>query len=686
MNSQNNIDFFLFSPSLLGETGRGGTAGPDRPNELKIMYEMLKHAVRTIAGVCDGARAQDGVGFNGTDTRFGRWLANQEEWKLKWAIKAHKILLKYSETQLARAGINYHAIPDPRDEGDEWAENRPVCTIEDLEGVDWTEPKTVSCKDGKKRTVEDAPIPDGFWDLWKAKKPFIKATGISVSSYGGAWKLVRWTELEPEPEIPTVDDTELDEILAGCNWNPLYDYQVPHAQKMLKALKKFGYGLDGSSTGTGKTYTECVVVREAKLRPLVVCPKPVIHGWLKTLNALGMEFLGIANYELAREGKMRVQVGKYTRGRNKGQPKFEVVDCPYIKVTLNPKEGRYEPKNIITFDLPEDGVLIFDEAHRCKNRDTNNAQMMKACVEAKCNRLLLTATLASSPLKLDAPGYALGLHESKWDFFRWAGEHGARKTDWGWQFDYDIREMKKIHAEIYGAGKGSRMDVEELVSKGLFPESKVIAEAYEMDRNADLIQKAYAEMFEEIDKLEAEEEKMTSLLAIRQKARQKVEMLKVPLLLNLALDQIDEGNSVVIFVNYTNSLLQIVSKLKDVLKMPIPTIYGGNNGTTNEANRQRFQLNEAPVIVCNVAAAREGIDLHDERHERPRVAYITPDDNAQNIRQCIGRVWRAGGTPSVQYIVFAANTIEEEVCNNVAIKIINLNVLNDGDLEIRNPF
>jgi hypothetical protein len=650
------------------------------------MYEILKKAIRFIAGRCDGAVAQDNVGFMQAHAPFGNWVAQQPIWKLRWAKKARHFLRLYKNSQLPLIGVVYDEIPDPATEGDEWLINHPPAkplTIADLEGLDWSEPKLIE-KLGK--TVEEAPISESFWKLWEKKKSKLKDLGYGCSRYSGDWKITRWREVEKEPEPEPEPVPTDDEIFNSLDLDPLYDYQQEHAKKLIKAITVHGVALDGSSTGTGKTYTACVVARNLGLRPLIIDPKAVSPGWRKTLDTLGMEFLGISNYALARTGKVQVKTGVYTRGRNKGFPKYESQDCEYITREINPKKGQYEPKYVFKFNIPEDGIVIFDEAHRCKNRDTQNAQLMRAAKRSGCKILMLTATLTASPLKMDAPGFALGLHESKWDFYNWAKDHGAHKSRFGWVFNNSKKMMRKIHDEIYTAGKGSRMDVNELIAAGKFPESNILAEVFNMNGNTALINEIYSKMGVELAKIADKRKEMGQAgrlteLAARQKARQEVEMLKVPFLVDFTKDVVGEGKSVVIFVNYTATLDALCKQLDTRC-----TIYGGNNSTTNEANRLAFQANKEHVIVCNVAAAREGIDLHDERQERERVALITPDDNAQNVKQCLGRVHRAGGTPSTQYVIFAADTIEEKVCNNVRGKIARIDVLNDGDLEIPYQF
>jgi hypothetical protein len=45
-------------------------------------------------------------------------------------------------------------------------------------------------------------------------------------------------------------------------------------------------------------------------------------------------------------------------------------------------------------------------------------------------------------------------------------------------------------------------------------------------------------------------------------------------------------------------------------------------------------------------------------------------------------VWRVGGkTKALQKIIFVANTVEEEICEKVKMKIDNLSLINDGDLQ-----
>jgi SWI/SNF-related matrix-associated actin-dependent regulator 1 of chromatin subfamily A len=57
--------------------------------------EAVQRALRTIAGMCDGAREEDGVGFNKIDTRVGKELAQLQDLSPRQAALGKIIALKY---------------------------------------------------------------------------------------------------------------------------------------------------------------------------------------------------------------------------------------------------------------------------------------------------------------------------------------------------------------------------------------------------------------------------------------------------------------------------------------------------------------------------------------------------------------------------------------------------------------
>ena len=82
--------------------------------------EAIHAAVSSIAARCDGANTEDGIGFNGSDTKFGRRAAMlpPEDWTdgITWA--AYKMLVKY-QGQLESYGHPYENLPTPIEVADD---------------------------------------------------------------------------------------------------------------------------------------------------------------------------------------------------------------------------------------------------------------------------------------------------------------------------------------------------------------------------------------------------------------------------------------------------------------------------------------------------------------------------------------------------------------------------------------
>lgn len=76
----------------------------------------LHAAVSAIARACDGAITQDGVGFNGHDTKFGKRvsLIPASEWTDEIAAEVYRMLKLY-KGQLSNYGIEYDTLTDVSD-------------------------------------------------------------------------------------------------------------------------------------------------------------------------------------------------------------------------------------------------------------------------------------------------------------------------------------------------------------------------------------------------------------------------------------------------------------------------------------------------------------------------------------------------------------------------------------------
>ena len=610
-----------------------------------MKYQQIQEALISLASVdMDYAQERNGVGFNGVDSSFGHNLAEAENLTFNQASAAYKMLRKY-KNQLSEYSIDYSSISEPIEEIQIDEEDNGNNIENYLSEISWSDPKEVFTKNGKKN-VQNSEIPSKWWDYWKSHKEEIKSKGISCSkNQYGEWQLAKWSDVESEIEKFKLEDIKLQyESL-------LLSYQKDHVKKLITSIKNFDAAIDASSTGTGKTYSSCMVAKELNLFPIVVTPKAVIPSFEKVMKNHFQIDGFVSNYE------------QYKTGNT------QYVKKEYI---INRKSKKDE--KFIWQNLPNNAIIIFDEVHRCKNYKTQNAKLLIAAKEQKLRIMVMSATIGSNPLHLYAVGRVLNLFSNTYQFLQWAKRHGCYAGNWGgYEFNNSKEALQKIHDQIYPK-RGSRIRISELGDK--FPETLIISDAYDMNSNANKIQNAYDKMkiqLEDIKKKEKEdsENQLTVLL----RARQKIELLKVPTLIELAEDHFEEGNNVAIFVNFDETAKSISEKLNNA-----PMIWGKNKGNERQEIVEDFQNNKIPFVICNIRSGGIGISLHDEKNQKTRVSLISPSWSAEDLLQALGRVHRAGGGKSIQKIIFCANTVEEDISIRVNEKISNINMLNDGDL------
>ena len=171
-----------------------------------------------------------------------------------------------------------------------------------------------------------------------------------------------------------------------------------------------------------------------------------------------------------------------------------------------------------------------------------------------------------------------------------------------------------------------------------------------------------------------------SALTIQLRARQEVELLKVPIFEELTTDAHASSSSVVIFVNFRDTAQALINRLSS-LDENIGFIGGHQNEFERQLEVNKFQSNDSRILICMTQAGGTGLSLHDETGDFPRISLISPSFSAIDLRQALGRVHRATGkSPSIQKIVFANDTVEMRVCKAVREKLNNIDLINDDEM------
>jgi superfamily II DNA or RNA helicase len=524
-----------------------------------------------------------------------------------------------------------------------------------IRATEWSAPVQLNTKRGL-RLVRKAPVSSEFWEIYKHDRELCKKimadAGISIGKFRDLWQLTWWSDdslkfksigidkptEEAEPEI------DFSELPALKFPDTLFDFQKTSVQLGVRSIQRYNRALLGHSTGVGKTFCALGIARELGKRIAVVCPKPICTDWHRAAKTMGVEVYEVCGWEWAKTGKSKL--GTWTSSS----------------------------KSEFRFTLPDDVLLVFDEVHRGKGLNTQNAILVRDSVIQDVQSIALSATIADDPTKLWALGQYLGLHQGESDFYRFLSTHGCKKTRFGFQFRGGNGVLKRLHHKIYPE-RGNRLRHSDLGDA--FPETLIKARAFDMD-SAKAIASEYEELESRIEELRMQENFSANVLAEQTRARQRIELHKAPAVCAMARDLMEEGNSVFIAVNYTETRKFIEEELKTNC-----VIAGGQSEMERRGAIDSFQRDQSHVIIGITQACREGLNLHDLNGNRPRVALIMPTPSVYDLKQVLGRVHRAGGkTKSCQYLIYAAGVfIEENICEKLDEKLKRLDLIADGEID-----
>lgn len=534
---------------------------------------------------------------------------------------------------------------------------------------------------------------NAFRRIWATRKLALRQRGFTICQRDGSWWLQQflqgtpnnWTLTPiganqlaalgaPEPEaLPQIQELPLDLILPELPFgleSYLFEYQRQPARQLYRAIvngpEEWGYpgAWDCSDMGTGKTYQCLAAALATGMEVGVVCPKSVIgsresgSGWLGAFRHFKQRELFVINYEALRTGGR-----KWVQKRGKeGGCKFEwTVD-------------------------PDHTILIFDEAHLTKNPSLNRSVAL-AAMRQGFRVIFASGTMAAKPTNLGATGIAVGLHRGdEASYTQFLESHGCKRTSSKtWEASagaIGAPHLARIHFTVFPK-RGARVSIKELGDR--FPDDVISAEAVDTEDTRKIVE-AYAEAEKIMKALEAQGLNSYALEAARRvhytKARKLSEFAKVPTIVDMAREELENGRSVVVFLNFTEARDRIMGLLKTRCG-----IFGGQKAHERDAAILEFQQDRSRIIVCMSQAGGVGVSLHDVNGLYPRTSLICPDDNAVTLGQVLGRVRRAGGkSKSRQVILYAKGTVEEGICANVRGKLKAMAVLNDGDLNPEKKF
>lgn len=465
----------------------------------------------------------------------------------------------------------------------------------------------------------------------------------------------------------------------------LLDYQIEHAEKIKNAIQKHSRAIDASETGTGKTYVSIFVCNKLNLTPFVICPKSVKNTWTTLLNEAGYknnEYY-VLNYESLKAYK-----------------KLIVYDKDKKEYLWN-FDAHAEFKEIKNF------LFIYDEAHRCKNISSINSQILLSLCNYDAKILLLSATLTDKMEYFIPFGKVLKFYKTINDGLVWMSQLN----------NSPVLINKKIFNEY-----GSRMKIAD--TDNIFKNNKIICNSVYVENHHEIEQKyniIYKLMEKSKNKIEIPKEitmdtntyKNTCINTKNDKPiintkktqknikivndddsteskpqhlkeimslRQDIELLKVNSICEMTKKYLQQNKSVVIFVNFTNTTVELKKKLNtNCVVWGLQKIEERNKAISD------FCSDTSRIIICNIKAGSEGLSLHDTNGKYPRVSLICPTWSAQELLQALGRIHRATGkSDCIQEIIYCKNTVEESMSVVIQNKINNIKLFNEGKINVKN--
>ncbi len=460
-----------------------------------------------------------------------------------------------------------------------------------------------------------------------------------------------------------------------------YPYQQKHVKELTYIFKHIhNVALSASDTGTGKTVVALELARAIGFTVLCICPSAVQEQWRKEIVTYGVPCYSISTYNVLTRAKWTPMLRDGSLGTSRPFPKDQEFPSVKYSKKVYKSEGRTMKKDIYEWHLPPGTLIIMDESRTIKNKGTKRYNMCNSLIKClnstgKTSRLLfLSATAIESEKDLKTFLYMLGyISAPTAKSLKYFTSHTPLS-----RLQYTLYEDPKEKRGVMISTEDAKEELGIKIKSEIIPIVAIFSEedANKIEQENKTIANIIAQDRERAKKdpkfgSDPMSNRLASFASFT-RARQNIETIKLPAILDYAKKLIKEGYQTLVFLRFVKSIQYMVEEIgKAYGKKNVLSYYGEISKTDRLKATDAFNTAKIKCLIVSLQAGAEGINLHDisKGGKYPRATVSNPDPLLGVLYQALGRVNRISATSSSkQYLIFANTATERRFASKLREK------------------
>ncbi len=458
-----------------------------------------------------------------------------------------------------------------------------------------------------------------------------------------------------------------------------FDHQVQHLNKIISILRKNHVYLDSSETGSGKTIIALCISIIFKLKMMVIAPLTTLDMWETETSKYGIELISSMTYtKLSGNGNTcnHNLLTKMVTSKNKEIKTIKYTITDYLRKII------------------QEGILIvFDESHNLKNKDTQKLKAAHCIINKVINintssRIgLLSATPCDKIEHLPSMLKTLGIIRSTklHEYNHKTSNYDLIGMNEAFNYCLNINKVETNKIKCMSYNKGTKNNICKRIFLSIIKDYCCSA-MENINKNTTLDVKNGFYNIDPIDsqKLQHAISDLKELVQFENNnvtlrnnfnnianILSRIETSKLSTLIRLTKSSLIENSNgkVIIFIWHIASADYLYQELFESSPMVL-------NGQTSKKDRiqiiKNFQCpsTQFRILISNIKVGGVGISLDDQDGRFPRTVFIVPQYYVIETQQAMGRVYRVKtkSNATIRFIYSKEIRMEKDILDAIAKK------------------